>query len=579
VRQALAIALILLMLAPTAHAAWSEETSRLQPGTTRAATGFDGTIVHLIGGLEAGATPTDRILRHEPQGGDVSVSPLSLPEPLAESAAVWTGKEFLVFGGRGPNGTSNRVIRIEPAAQSVGYVNTTMPQARAGMAAVWTGSVVVLIGGSPCAPCRVWEYEPVGRNWTQTATIPGLASAAATWDGKVVTVFGGRVGGRAVYRYEPNFDAWAAFAELPSARWGGGAVFDGASHYLLAGFEETSSGAEPAARALRLDGQGQLTVIDPPSRITGDASVVLAEGRIWLYGLGGSHDRILAFDPSVAYPHHENPWCDLLAILRCPRPAVAAAFPWFPVAAGLMLAVYLALAAWPARQARPGMVPRRVQWTLGIALVLAFVAQALPWARYTIGDTHAAATPWRLSVDGAGWTWPQAEALPQAELLTWSSLAGILGWLAAAGALLLFALRKNGLWLGIAAGTLAAAGWTGTALGLHGLGEGATFRWQAGIVVGVFAVVPWTVGLLVLARGARVQRDDASSPSAEAPASSQPTEVSTSEATNSASPAMPASTPAPVKAEGSEEPGGASSSKRTPQSTKAPQRKTPDRTK
>src|SRR5688572_27684031 len=133
-------------------------------------------------------------------------------------AAVWTGKEMLVWGGDGPNGQFDDGAMYDPRADAW----TLLPQAplspRNAPAAVWTGEEVVLWGGSSSAGSYRdgAAYNPATHRWRSIAQGP-FASAGrpvAVWTGSQMVVLAG-FNSREVAAYDPARDRWRTLPELP----------------------------------------------------------------------------------------------------------------------------------------------------------------------------------------------------------------------------------------------------------------------------------------------------------------------------------------------------------------------------
>src|SRR6185295_15864783 len=77
----------------------------------------------------------------------------NLPSGRVAAAAVWTGSEMIVWGGRDYFGgfhNLNTGGRYNPATDAWTATSTgpNVPSGRESHAAVWTGSVMVIWGGS-----------------------------------------------------------------------------------------------------------------------------------------------------------------------------------------------------------------------------------------------------------------------------------------------------------------------------------------------------------------------------------------------------------------------------------------------
>lgn len=128
------------------------------------------------------------------------------PFPREEAAAVWTGTEMLVWGGK--NGQANNEgARYNPTTGAwTPMSNVNAPAARYGHRAVWTGSEMIIIGGlssqepppnpingQTYAPGAVGggRYNPTTDTWTLLPSAPRIYNHIAVWNGTDVLILGG----------------------------------------------------------------------------------------------------------------------------------------------------------------------------------------------------------------------------------------------------------------------------------------------------------------------------------------------------------------------------------------------------
>lgn len=127
-----------------------------------------------------------------------------LPDARNGATAVWDGREVLVLGGAGdPHGgkpgalatagfaynpTTNRWRRLPP-----------MESGRASFAAVWTGKQVLVWGGTtrqdpPLIPPHGLAYDPASNSWSTLPQAPllGRLDPTAVWTGRAMIVWGGQ---------------------------------------------------------------------------------------------------------------------------------------------------------------------------------------------------------------------------------------------------------------------------------------------------------------------------------------------------------------------------------------------------
>jgi N-acetylneuraminic acid mutarotase len=117
----------------------------------------------------------------------------NLPHPVWGAAAVWTGKELVVWGGSYPDHDVG--ARYDPVTDS--WQPTSMegaPRRRASHTAVWTGSEMIVWGGwSPLDTGG--RYDPSRDRWRPTGLGPNTpsprSSHTAVWTGTEMIVWGG----------------------------------------------------------------------------------------------------------------------------------------------------------------------------------------------------------------------------------------------------------------------------------------------------------------------------------------------------------------------------------------------------
>jgi hypothetical protein len=144
-------------------------------------------------------------------------------------ASVWTGSEFIVWGGGAI--TSGWIFsqtggRYDPAADVWTPTSTNgAPEGRARTAAVWTGEELFAWGGCTGSTCLVdvhtgGLYNPATDTWTATTTdhvIEGREFHTMVWTGSEVIVWGGQtnrngythIGGRYLFSSSDNSAAQA----------------------------------------------------------------------------------------------------------------------------------------------------------------------------------------------------------------------------------------------------------------------------------------------------------------------------------------------------------------------------------
>lgn len=170
--------------------------------------------------------------RKAPLGNWTQVTTTGAPSARGGVAMVWTGTEFIIWGGKETGGgyTNGSGGRYNPSTNSWTATSTTGVFAgRDQMTPIWTGSKMILYGGrdSSTALSGGRIYDPSGDSWTTMATSgdPGTcAGYGAVWTGSVMVLFGGWNSGgasmNAGYKYNPTTDTWTAISStgVPAAR-------------------------------------------------------------------------------------------------------------------------------------------------------------------------------------------------------------------------------------------------------------------------------------------------------------------------------------------------------------------------
>jgi hypothetical protein len=186
------------------------------------------------------------------------------PVPLAGllHVAVWTGKEMLIWGGSGPCGEDelcrHGAAYDDGAGRWRAMNEDGAPAARDLHAAAWTGRELVVWGGRGLGG-RVSAafgdgaaFDPAANRWRPLATAaapPPRAWHTAVWSGREVLIWGGvdpaggGAGGGAAY--DPAADRWRALpaAGAPRARRYHTAVWSGTEMLVWGGNTPGGDGA------------------------------------------------------------------------------------------------------------------------------------------------------------------------------------------------------------------------------------------------------------------------------------------------------------------------------------------------
>ncbi len=165
------------------------------------------------------------------------------PPKRTGQANIWTGKEFIVWGGGRQSTWLNDGARYDPATDTWSTVSSTnAPSGRWYHSAVWTGKEMIVWGGRANYHYTAnnfndgARYDPETDTWTPMSTngSPARRSQFAyVWTGTEFIVWGGFTEGGAPLgdgaRYNPETDTWTPLpmSNAPNARVSPVAVWTG----------------------------------------------------------------------------------------------------------------------------------------------------------------------------------------------------------------------------------------------------------------------------------------------------------------------------------------------------------------
>jgi beta-lactamase regulating signal transducer with metallopeptidase domain/N-acetylneuraminic acid mutarotase len=208
------------------------------------------------------------------------ISTNGAPSGRWHHAAQWTGREMIVWGGRGnfyPTNHFNDGARYNPETDSWQPINANgAPAARSQMISVWTGKEMIVWGGRGDGGTNAYDrpfndgarYNPETDSWTPMAACPELRSrydAAAVWTGRELLIWGGgaRTGRDArdqhsyfTYntggRYDPARDQWTLLPQegSPTGRYKHTAIWNGREMLVWGGTTALGDAAKPTSIAL-----------------------------------------------------------------------------------------------------------------------------------------------------------------------------------------------------------------------------------------------------------------------------------------------------------------------------------------
>jgi hypothetical protein len=148
--------------------------------------------------------------------------------PREDAPSIWTGTEWLVFGGRQGNAALADGAAYDPATDR--WRPLTPPiSMHPGAIAVWTGHVVAVL-----AKQGGWIYDPTADTWTdlplQDTTGQVVFASAAVWTGHDVVVigYGDDLETLTARTLDPDTRTWGQVTTTPASHAGiAGALWDG----------------------------------------------------------------------------------------------------------------------------------------------------------------------------------------------------------------------------------------------------------------------------------------------------------------------------------------------------------------
>jgi hypothetical protein len=215
------------------------------------------------------------------------------PGPLAGRdlpVTVWTGKDMLIFGGAGTSAYSDGAA-YDPAANTWRKL-APIPRSLggnlsgSGSYAVWTGKVMVAWGffeRSGRQALAAATYNPAANSWTAGTVAPAQAPASgeAFWTGKEMIVWGSSADSPEGFAYDPATGRWSTLPASPFARAPREsmlAVWTG--RYLVVGGGDGPAGRQKDAAAYDPVTSSWTRLPDAPVGFDGSGSYGTAPG-IW----------------------------------------------------------------------------------------------------------------------------------------------------------------------------------------------------------------------------------------------------------------------------------------------------------
>lgn len=257
-----------------------------------------------------------RVLTNGPALGTIMVS------PRYNYAAVWTGTEYLIWGGQDASGPLNSGGRYNPTTDvwtPMSLSNAPSPQV--SPAAVWTGTNMVVWGNN--GPVRGGRYNPTTDSWlplSETNAPSTRSDSSVVWTGTYMIIWGGFF---SAYlnngaRYDPVNNVWSAVQATgaPSARGQHSAVWTGTEMIIWGGHESHGCGFLCVTSTNFFDGarynptsdswQPMTSVSAPLKRYAHSAVWSGTEMIVW-GGLSGSDGNLVTFFTNINTGARYNP--------------------------------------------------------------------------------------------------------------------------------------------------------------------------------------------------------------------------------------------------------------------------------
>ena len=292
------------LVSSTPAASWVPTASAGAPSARFAsASVWTGQEWLIWGGAVASLTPVASGARYRPDTDTWSdLTSVDAPKARKGHTAVWTGSQMIVWGGFNEN-SLNTGGRFTPSTQSWSSMSTEgAPTARTGHGAVWTGKTMVIFGGKNSGGLLSdgGIYDPASDRWTalpsQGAPSPRHL-ASVIWTGKALLVWGGELAdGDANSGALLSFDsagkplAWSTLPVLEgfAGRSGHAGVWEGQRFIVWGGRHR--SGALLADGALWDSTTSKWTYLDAAGAPPArfDASAVWAGDELVVFGGSGS---------------------------------------------------------------------------------------------------------------------------------------------------------------------------------------------------------------------------------------------------------------------------------------------------
>jgi hypothetical protein len=256
-----------------------------------------------------------------PDSAHWTLLPTAPIAPRSEYAAVWTGKQMIVWGGYSNTAQYADGAAYDPATRTWAKIAASPLAGRELPVTVWTGKEMLIFGGTgnSGAPSDGAAYDPATNTWRRLAPIPDslggnltASGSYAVWTGKVMLVWGffGHGGGvhgggsLAAATYDPAANSWTTGTAAPAQAPLFGDAFWTGKEMIVWG---TSAGSGDSAGQLEgfgydpATGKWSTLPSSPLGRPGRDSMLAVWTGRLLVVG-GGASTTALQKDAAAYNP-------------------------------------------------------------------------------------------------------------------------------------------------------------------------------------------------------------------------------------------------------------------------------------
>jgi Galactose oxidase, central domain len=246
--------------------------------------------------------------------------------PRSEYAAVWTGREMIVWGGYSGTAQYGDGAAYHPATRTWTKIAASPLAGRNLPVTVWTGRDMLIFGGAgnSGAYSDGAAYDPAANTWRRLAPIPGSlggnltgSGSYAVWTGKVMVAWGffgegaGAHGGGslAAATYDPAANSWTAGTVAPAQAPLFGDAFWTGKEMIVWGSSPVSPGDLEGLAYNPVTGRWSVLPAAPLGRAGRDSMLAVWTGRYLVVGGGGSQAGLQK--DAAAYDPVTNSWLRL----------------------------------------------------------------------------------------------------------------------------------------------------------------------------------------------------------------------------------------------------------------------------